>query len=116
MANLTVQAITKAGITDILANLDAADVAGDDVAQSSGLLIVVDNADVGSHTLTVAAPVANADCDPYGSLPVADLTLVVAAGTYGFITIPPGYGASNLFSWTYDDVTSVTVGVFSLAP
>lgn len=117
MAILTVTPVTKAGIADLATALAAADVAGDSVGSSSGLLIVMDNADSGSHTLTVTAPVANTDCGNFGSLPVSDLTLVVAAADIGFLTIPAGYAnGSNDFAWTYDAVTSVTIGVFSLAP
>ena len=117
MAKLTPTAVKKAGIADLDTALVAADVAGDSVDQSSGLLIVMKNADASPHTLTVAKPVASADCGEFGALTVADLTLVVAAGDTGFLTIPNGYiNAGGDFAWTYDAVTSVTVGVFSLAP
>lgn len=116
MAELTVQAITKAGLADMLTALASADVAGDSVKQSQGLLIVLDNADGSPHTLTVTAPEATANCGDLGSLAVADLTLVVANGNIGFLTIPSGYGDGEDFSWTYDAITSVTVGVFSLSP
>lgn len=117
MALLTVTPITKAGIPDISAALVAADVAGDSVNSSSGIFITVDNADAAGHTLTIVAPVATAGCGHYGALPVEDITFTVAPGTTGFLTIPAGYSDSGgNFSWTYDAVTSVTVGVFSLSP
>ena len=117
MALLTVQSVSKAGIADAIGALAAADVAGDSIGSSAGILIVVDNADASPHTLTIAAPVASADCGNLGALDVDPITLVVAAGNTGFLTVPLGYGdASNNFAWTYDAVTSVTVGVFSLAP
>lgn len=117
MATLTVQRVSKAGIADLASALTAAAAAGDEVDSASGLLVVMANGDASPHTLTVAAPVATADCGSYGSLPVAALTLTVAAGDTGFLTIPAGYRDSdNNFAWTYDDETGVTVGVFSLAP
>jgi hypothetical protein len=117
MAELTVQRVSKAGIADMAGALEAAAALGDSVDNASGLLVVMGNGDASPHTLTVAAPTATTDCGNFGSLPVADLTLVVAAGDIGFLTIPPGYRDSdNLFSWTYDGVTDVTIGVFSLAP
>lgn len=117
MATLSITPITKAGIADLVAALAAADIAGDTVDSSSGILIVMDNADGGPHTLTIAAPSATANCGNLGELDVDPITLVVAAGTTGVLTVPLGYtDASNNFTWTYDAVTSVTIGVFSLAP
>ena len=117
MALLAVTPITKAGVPDISTALVAADAAGDSVNSSSGLFITLDNADAAPHTLTIVAPVATAGCGHYGELPVEDIAFVVVNGTTGFLTIPAGYSdGSGNFSWTYDAVTAVTVGVFSLSP
>lgn len=117
MALLTVNAIQKAGIADIDAVLVAADVAGDSVDASSGIFIAVKNADASPHTLTIARPVPTSDCGNLGELPVSDITLVVAAADTGFLAVPLGYANGNGdFAWTYDGITSVTVGVFSIAP
>ncbi len=117
MAKLTVNSIQKAGIADLDAVLVAADVAGDSVDQSSGIFIAMKNADAAPHTLTVAKPAASADCGNLGALTVDDITLVVAAADIGFVSIPQGYvDSGGDFSWTYDAITSVTVGVFSIAP
>lgn len=117
MSTLTVNSVSKAGVANMAAALVAADVAGDDVKSSNGLLIVMQNADASPHTLTIAAPVASANCGNYGSLDVDPIAFVVAAGEIGFLTIPNGYVDSDQnFAWTYDDVTSVTIGVFSLSP
>ena len=117
MAKLLVTAITKAGLAGITTSLVAADVAGDSVDTSSGIFIVVANGDGSPHTLTVAAPVATAGCGNLGALDVDDITLVVAAGDTGFVSIPLGYvNGSGDLGWTYDAITSVTVGVFSIAP
>jgi len=117
MAELTVQPVTKAGIADLLGALAAAAAAGDSVVSASGLLLVVNNADASPHTVTIPAPVDTTVAGSYGEVDVDDMTLVVAAGDAGAITIPLGYvSGAGVFSWTYDDVTDVTVGVFSLAP
>ncbi len=117
MAELTVLAIQKAGIADISAVLVAADVAGDTVGSSSGIFIAMANGDASPHTLTVAAPTATTDCGNFGELDVEDITLVVAAGDTGFVSIPLAYiDGSGDFAWTYDAITSVTIGVFSIAP
>ena len=117
MALLTPTRISKAGIADLLASLGAADAAGDSVVAANGLLVVMSNIDASPHTLTVAAPVATTRKAGFGDLSVSALNLTVAAGgDFGLITIPAEYAVSNEYSWTYDDVTGVTIGVFSLSP
>lgn len=117
MALLSVTPITKAGIPNFAGTLVAAEAAGDSVNSSSGIFITMANGDASAHTLTVAAPVSSTNCGGYGALPVDDIPLVVAAGGLGVVAIPSNYidGNGN-FAWTYDDVTSVTVGVTSIAP
>lgn len=117
MAVLQVQQVSKKGIVDVLNALSPADAAGDSVPSAPGLLIVMDNTDASAHTLTVAAPVAEANCGNYGALTVDPLTLVLATNQSGFLAIPNGYvDANNNFAWTYDAVTGVKIGVFSIAP
>lgn len=115
MALLTVNNIDQAGL-DISATAVAADVAGDSVKAASNLLIYVENNDAGAHTVTVAKPQATAQCGNLGTLTVNDIVISVPAGEARSFTIPQGYSdASGNFAWTYDAVTSVTIGVFSLA-
>lgn len=114
MALLTVQQVSKSGVANLSGALSAADAAGDQVSSASGLLLIVENGDASSHTLTVARPSPTKNTQDLGELAVSDLTLVVAAGEIGMITIPSGYRSGSDFSWTYDAVTSVTVGVFAL--
>lgn len=117
MALLTVTPITKAGIADLPGALVAADAAGDSVVSSTNLTIYMANGDVAPHTLTVAAPTSSVNCGGYGELPVDPLTLTVAASGLGTIAVPSQYvDSSGNFAWTYDAVTSVTVGVTSVAP
>lgn len=113
MAVLTVQGISKTGL-DIRSNLTPADVAGDTVPVSSGLLFSVTNGDAAPHTITVSAPTASTSCGGFGSLPVADISIVIAASGSVEFVIPGGYAANGLFTVNYDAVTSVEVGVFSL--
>ena len=116
MAELTQQAIRKAGVADLDAALTAAAAAGDSVDYSSGQFIVVKNGDSGSHVVTIAAPDSTTDTGNLGLLAVADIAVTVAAGDYAFIAVPPGYAQSGAVAWTYDDETSVTVGVFGVNP
>lgn len=115
MALLTVNSINQNGL-DISATAVAADVAGDSVKAAGDLFFYVENNDVGAHTVTVAKPQATAKCGNLGTLTVNDIVISVPAGEARSFTIPQGYSdASGNFAWTYDAVTSVTVGVFSLA-
>ena len=116
MATLTPVRISAAGLADYTASLTAADVAGDTVPAANKLLIVLENGDASSHTLTVTKPADSVNCDGYGDLTLTDLTLVVAAGDTGFLTIPGKYASGGNFTWTYDAVTSLNIGVFSLVP
>lgn len=115
MAKLTVQNVTPAGLA-LSASLAAAAALGDSVDSSSGLVLVVENADAGSHTVTLTAPVATAQAGNYGQQTVADIAVAVAAGTTQLITIPAGFAELGVFSWTYDSETGVSVGVLSLTP
>lgn len=116
MATLTPTRISAAGLADFTASLSAADVLGDQVSAANRLLVVMENGDAGSHTLTIAKPAASVNCSGYGDLTVDDLTLTVASGNVGFLTIPGKYADGANFEWTYDDVTSVNIGVFTLVP
>ena len=115
MALLTVTPITKAGVNQDGAGV-AADVAGDSVVSSSGIFIEVTNGDASSHTATVAAPSATTTTANFGSLPLTDIVITVPAGETRSFTVPAGYAdSSSNFAWTYDAITSMTVGVFSRA-
>lgn len=115
MALLTVTAITKAGLNQDGAGV-AADVAGDSVKSASGIFIEVTNGDASPHTATVAKPATSVSCPPYGSVTLADIVITVPAGETRSFTVPAGYADSSAnFAWTYDAITSMTVGVFSLA-
>lgn len=115
MAELTPIAITKVGF-DLSSQLVAADVAGDTVQSTkSGVFFAVENADAGAHTVTVTAPVASAVCGNYGAVDIDDIVVTVGAGETQVFTLPVGYAEDGEFSLAYDAVTSVSVGVFSLA-
>lgn len=115
MAQLTVTSITQDGV-DQNASAVAADVAGDSVTASSGLFVEMTNGDASPHTLTVAKPKTTTACPPFGTLDIDDIVITVPAGETRSFTIPPGFSdGSGNFAWTYDAVTSVKIGVFSLA-
>ena len=115
MAILTVTPIDKTGV-DLTATIVAAAAAGDSVAASSGLMFYAKNTDGSPHTVTIVAPVSAADCSPYGSLPVSNIVVSLPAttGEQAF-TIPLGYAVNGSFNLTYDAVTDVKVGVYSLS-
>lgn len=115
MAALTVTPITKSGV-DLTASLVSADASGDTVVSSSGLMFYAKNADTSSHTITISAPVSSADCGNYGSVDIDDIVITLPANTgEQSFTVPLGYASNGTISLTYDAVTSVTVGVFSLS-
>lgn len=116
MALLTVNSINQNGL-DISATAVAADPSLTDSVKAAGdLFFYVENNDAGAHTVTVAKPQATAQCGNLGTLTVNDIVISVPAGEARSFTIPQGYSdASGNFAWTYDAVTSITVGVFSLA-
>jgi len=116
MAVQLVTPITKAGVLDLSAALVAADVAGDSVPSASGIFIAIENGDASPHTVTVSAPAASASCGRYGSVAIEDMTIIVPAGATAVFAIPLGYVSSTGdFVWTYDAVTSVAAGVFSIS-
>lgn len=115
MALLTPLQISNAGI-DQEASAVASDVAGDSVVASSGIFIQVFNGDASPHTVTTLKPKASALCPPYGTVALEDIVISIPASESRSFTLPLGYkDVSNQFVWAYDDVTSMTVAVFSLA-
>lgn len=116
MAELQVQRVNKAGVADIDAGLVAASAGGDSVGSSSNLMLVFKNVNAASRTITIAAPVATKDCGNLGELTVDPITLTVAQDNVALLAVPAGYADQQLFSWTYDDETDVTVGVFVANP
>ena len=115
MATLTVLPITKAGL-NLTTSLVAADVAGDSVPVSSGLMFYAKTTNAASSTITVTPPVSTTDCGNFGDLDVDPLVFTLAANTgEQAFTIPLGYANSGVINLVYSAVTDVTVGVFSLA-
>ncbi|MFC7892684.1 hypothetical protein [Streptomyces sp. NPDC057381] len=85
----------------------AATLAGDDCATGAGVLLLVKNDDVASHTVTLVTP------GTVNGLAIADRPIVVAAGAEVAIPVTTDYRAPSTgrASITYDAVTSVTVAV-----
>ncbi|MFI0900564.1 hypothetical protein [Streptomyces sp. NPDC020983] len=87
--------------------LSAATSGGDDAPTGAGVLLVVKNADSGSHTVTLATP------GTVNGLAIADRAVSVAAGKTELIPLGADYRnpTTGRASITYDGVTSVSVGV-----
>jgi len=109
MAELAFNAIDKTGI-ELSSLLVAADVAGDTFPTGVNGIIVVNNGDASSHTVTITPPIATKNCPPFGNQALADIAIVIPAGEQHIFTVPSGYSASSLITLTYDAITSMTVG------
>lgn len=86
----------------------AADAGGDDCDTGPGVLLIVDNADASSHTVTLVTP-GQVD----GDLDIADRQMSVPAGERHAIPVTHRYRdpSTDRASITYDAVTSVTVAI-----
>jgi len=114
MADLTPIAITKAGF-DLPSQLVQAEIGGDNFNGSTSNFYAIENTDGSLHTMTIAAPVANVDTQSFGNLPVTDLVIAVAAGELQTFSVPNGYQVNGKYNFTYDDITGMNVGGFSIA-
>ena len=108
MAALVTTPITTSGV--VLGVLAAASVGGDTITASDRTFLVVKNADTVPHTVTLVTP------GNVSGLAIADKPVVVTNGTtaligpFGSVFIDP----TGIISVTYDAVTSVTVGAFTI--
>lgn len=109
MALLVAQPIVKSGTVLTLA---AASGGGDHLPVGESTFLVIKNGDASSHTVTLVTTASE------GGLAVADEVVAVAAGVTKVIgpLVPelfqdPTDGTCHV---TYDAVTTVTVGVFTL--
>lgn len=108
MAELTVQTVDTSGVDD--GNLTAAAGGGDEFENTYGnVLLRILNEDAGSHTVTIASQ------KTIEGLALADQDVAVPAGEsrlIGPFRTDVFNDSNNHVQLTYDDVTSVTVGVF----
>lgn len=112
MATLSHQVVPKTGLAD--AALTAASGGGDKAPTGAGVFLMLKNGDAAPHTVTLATPTSQV---VDGNLQPANRALTVAAGKTGLLPIGDFFAnpADNgLASWTYDGVTTVTVGVFRI--
>lgn len=111
MATLTTKVIPHAGLLLADADYAAASSGGDKAATGSGVLLLVKNGDAASHTVTLAVP------QTVDTLAVSARTVTVPAGDTAVIPLQDLYKnpSTQLASWTYDAVTSVTVAVIRAA-
>ena len=89
----------------------AASAGGDDCQSGAGVLLVVENGDASSHTVTLVTP------GTVNGLPIGDRAVVVAAGAQAVIPVTSDYRnpATGRASITYDAVTSMSVAVIRVA-
>lgn len=113
MADLAYIPVTPTGVND--ATLTAASAGGDTFPADTGKLFRVDNADGSTHTVTIAKPANDVVCGSYGKVALEDIVISIPTNESRVFTIPLGYAQDGKFTLTYDAVTSVTVGAFSLA-
>lgn len=107
MADLAYQ---QTAVTGLAASFAAASVGGDTVPVSPRGLLLVTNGDASSKTVTVVVPGTK-----YGQ-PLADIPIVVAAGTTAVVGPFPADldNGNGLVDVTYSAVTSVTVAAVTL--
>lgn len=108
MATLSAQPVTHAGLTPTLTTASAG---GDACKSGTGVLLVVKNGDAASHTVTLVTP------GTVDGLAIAERTVTVAASATAYVPVTDTYRSptTGLASWTYDAVTSVTVGVLRVS-
>ena len=109
MAVLPTTLITTSGT--VLGALAAASAGGDKVNFGNQTFVVVKNADAAPHTVTLVTP------SNVSGLAIADKPVVVAASTTAFIGPFESVfvdSTDRTVALTYDAVTSLTVGAFSI--
>lgn len=108
MAALTVNQIDLGGVEYAL---ESAAAGGDTFVNNGKSIFVIDNADASPHTVTFNTPgkIKGVDIDnPAVTIPAGETHFIGPFDTSIF------NGATGTVAVTYDGVTSVTVGVFSL--
>ena len=108
MATLSIETIDRDGLAP---SLVAAAVGGDKFANTGEQFLYIDNADVGAAIVTIVTP------QTVDTLAVTDRAVSVPAGTFKLIgPFPPSTynDGSDDVSLTYDQVTSLTVGILRL--
>jgi hypothetical protein len=116
MALLTVTELGQTPIEED-ATLVAADASGDQYPNDDRTFFVMDNADASPHTGTIAKTRDTVEKAGFGTLTVADISVVVPAGERRMVRAPmASHGdAAGRITVTYDAVTTVTVGAFRMA-
>ncbi len=103
MALIAAQQIPVTGVVPTFA---AASGGGDTIKPGDDLVLLVKNADSGSHSVTLVRPGSE-----YGQAN-PDVVVAVAAGTTAFVKVPREFADTDgLVHVTYTAVTSVTVAL-----
>lgn len=110
MADLATQTVpVDSGEIDLIGALAAAAGGGDTAEVGEGLFFVANNASVSTITITIATP------GTFHGLAIPDVTMAVLTEDVGIIPLSGIFrGAAGRAVITYDDVTTLTVGVFKL--
>lgn len=108
MATLTVNVLTE---DDDNISLVAADVAGDEYANSNRTFLYVDNQDASSTNVTITVQTTTVEVSGFGTLTKADKVVAVPAGEQRWIgPVPAAYDdASKNVQVSYSSVTSLSV-------
>lgn len=115
MATLTAQPTDENGVNPLVQS--AATGGGDVFANTGSQLLLAENSDAASKTVTIAGQASNVDVPGYGKLDQADVVTAVAAGKVAVIGPFPQRGFNNSsgqVAITYSAVTSLTVAVISV--
>lgn len=108
MATLVVQSIPRTGLE---ATYAAATSGGDEFPNDERTFFHIKNADAGDHTVTFTAQKTAVQMGGHGSVPIADIAVIVTAAEERMIAVPPASfnDGNGRVQATYDAVTSVTV-------
>jgi hypothetical protein len=115
MATLTVQKIVRTGITPSFA---AADVLGDKVANDGQTFVELKNTNGANRTPTFASQIAAGAIPPGAVKQDVAVIIPLTSGDKMIGPWPTSYfnDPTGFLTWTYDAVTNLTVGCFTIAP
>jgi len=114
MADLTIQNVTEAGIDP---TMESAAAGGDAALNDGRVILLINNGDASSHTVTVTAQTTSFDDQQYGDATKSDASILVPAGSEALIGpfAPQAFNDSNGdIQITYDAVTSMTIAALKI--
>ena len=113
MGTLAIQEILETGLNPVLV---AAAAGGDEFVNSDRTFFVIDNAEVGSHTVTFAVQRTKFDVPGFGEITFPALVVSVPASEQRWIKVPqaPYNDGNGKVQATYDAETSITVAAVKM--